>query len=187
LQQASTENSRGPIIATHPIDADLAARLERTIHLLTKRVYSPSLRTMHPEAPDKLEKGSFVVLSTLETQGQMRPSDLATTVCLDLSTVSRHLSYFEQLGLVIREPDPDDRRASRISLTERGRTGLASIRAARTSLLDSVFQSWPNADRDELSRLLERLDNDLMALPNPAAHSAAPIPSLSLETPVTSA
>ena len=69
------------------------------------------------------------------------------------------MSYFEQLGLIARDPDPVDRRASRISLTDRGRAGLAAIRAARSRLLDSVFAAWPAADRAEFHRLLDGSDS----------------------------
>jgi DNA-binding MarR family transcriptional regulator len=171
-------------------NADLVTRLERAMHAINKRVYAPSMRALRDAvheasatssadpaegAPrtERLDKGSVLVLSVLDERGELRSSDLATIVDLDLSTVSRHVSYFEQLGLVTREPDPGDRRASRVSLTPKGRSGLTAIRAARAALLDSVFATWTRADRAEFNRLLERLQADLTDLSANAAGTPA--------------
>jgi DNA-binding MarR family transcriptional regulator len=162
----------GPMTST-PTEAELVARLERTVHSLTKRVYAPSLRALYEsDQPDKLDKGSMILLASIDEHGELRPSDLAVLVSLDLSTVSRHLSYFEQLDLIARTPDPLDRRASRITLTDRGRAGLAAIRATRSAWLDSVFAGWPANDRGEFYRLLTQLGEGLAALPTPARTSA---------------
>jgi DNA-binding MarR family transcriptional regulator len=162
-------------IASHT-EAELVARLERTVHSLTKRVYAPSLRALYesdqPDKLDKLDKGSMILLATIDEHGELRPSDLAVLVSLDLSTVSRHLSYFEQLDLIARTPDPLDRRASRITLTDRGRAGLAAIRATRTAWLDSVFAGWSATDRSEFYRLLTQLGEGLAALPTATRTSA---------------
>jgi DNA-binding MarR family transcriptional regulator len=165
-------------IASHT-EAELVARLERTVHSLTKRVYAPSLRALYEsdqpdklDKLDKLDKGSMILLATIDEHGELRPSDLAVLVSLDLSTVSRHLSYFEQLDLIARTPDPLDRRASRITLTDRGRAGLAAIRATRTAWLDSVFAGWSATDRSEFYRLLTQLGEGLAALPTATRTSA---------------
>jgi DNA-binding MarR family transcriptional regulator len=156
-------------------DSELVSRLERTLHALSKRVYSPTIRALYAALEphsgstisEKLDKGSIIVLATLDERGQLRLSDLAAVVDLDLSTVSRHVSYFEQLGLIERATDPGDRRASLVSITDRGRAGLTAIRGARTVLLDSVFSSWSSDDRREFHRLLGRLQTDVAALPGP--------------------
>ncbi len=142
--------------------SELVTGLERTVHTLNRRVYGPSLRAFYShEKIDRADKGSFIVLATLNDRGQLRPSELAGFVALDLSTVSRHVSYFEQLEMVAREPDPDDRRASRITITDKGRAALTAVRAARSDVLDAVFATWPAADRAEFTRLLDRLQEDL--------------------------
>jgi DNA-binding MarR family transcriptional regulator len=165
----------GPMTPT-PTEAELVARLERTVHSLTKRVYAPSLRALYesdqPDKIDKLDKGSMILLASIDEHGELRPSDLAVLVSLDLSTVSRHLSYFEQLDLIARTPDPLDRRASRITLTDRGRAGLAAIRATRSAWLDSVFGAWSATDRGEFYRLLTQLGEGLAALPTPTRTNA---------------
>jgi DNA-binding MarR family transcriptional regulator len=136
--------------------SELVVRLEATFRTLGKRIYLPSMRRLRALHPT-LDKVSFPLLAALEFTEGLRPSDLAAAVDLDLSTVSRHLSQLEQLGLVSRRPDGDDRRASRISLTPVGHESLRTVLAVRAELLDSVLMGWSDHDRGQLLALLDRL------------------------------
>jgi DNA-binding MarR family transcriptional regulator len=136
--------------------ADLASRLELTFRLLGKRIYRTSARQLRADNPG-LDQASVPLLATLDEQGDARPSDLAAALELDLSTVSRQLRQLERLGLVARRPDGEDGRACRINLTEQGRQSLSILRARRAAMLAEVFHGWPDADRQDLLRLLDRL------------------------------
>jgi DNA-binding MarR family transcriptional regulator len=151
---------------------DLAARLELTFQLLGKRIYLPSVRHLRATNPG-LDKASVPLLAALIDRADVRPSDLAVALELDLSTVSRQLHHLEQLGLVTRRPDGDDGRASRISLTPQGRDNLEFVRANRAATLDEVFRDWPADERQHLLTLLDRLLTGLTALPGPASSAAS--------------
>lgn len=154
-----------------PAVDDLVGRLELAFRLLGKRVYFPSLRTLHG-----VDKASFPLLAFLEEHGQARPSDAATALELDLSTVSRQVRHLEALGLLHRRPDDVDGRACQVSLTEQGRTGLGVVRATRNHLLDAVLVDWPDTDRADLLRLLDRLLTGVRDLTTPAAPDAVQPP-----------
>jgi DNA-binding MarR family transcriptional regulator len=108
----------------------------------------------------------------MEDQGELRPSDIATALELDQSTVSRQLRQLEQVGLVARRADSADGRVSQIRLTDEGRSSLAAVRATRARMLDDVFAGWPEADRRQLNALLERLLDGLAALPTTSSSTA---------------
>jgi DNA-binding MarR family transcriptional regulator len=150
--------------ALQPPGSDLAARLELTFRLLGRRVYRTSPGQLRAVCPG-LDKASLPLLAALEDHDEVRPSDVAAAVELDLSTVSRHLRQMEQFGLVERRPDGADGRACRIRLTARGRQSLSAVRASRAATLDDVFRGWPDVDRRRMQRLLDRLLADLAALP----------------------
>src|SRR5690606_26769951 len=71
--------------------------------------------------PSRIE---FSVLVHLARTDGLRLTDLAEAEGLDPSTMSRRLATLGDQGLVRREPDPDDRRASRLHLTPEGRECL---------------------------------------------------------------
>ncbi|MHB8593804.1 MAG: MarR family winged helix-turn-helix transcriptional regulator, partial [Acidimicrobiales bacterium] len=88
--------------------------------------------------PDALGEGEHVDRSGYwamarldEAAGPVRISDLAVTLDLDLSTVSRQVRHLVDTGLVTREADPGDGRACLVGLSDRGRAVLDAVRAAR--------------------------------------------------------
>ncbi|MDT4922781.1 MAG: hypothetical protein QOG01_494 [Pseudonocardiales bacterium] len=147
-----------------PAASDLALRLESAFRLLGKRIYLPSVHEMRALNRD-LDRASIPLLAALEERDDLRPSDVAAAVELDLSTVSRQLRQLEMMGLVTRRPDSVDGRARRLTLTTEGRQALQRIRGSRAAMLDEVFHDWPEAERAGLLRLLDRLLVGLNALP----------------------
>jgi DNA-binding MarR family transcriptional regulator len=92
-------------------------------------------------------------------------SDLAICCGLDASTVSRHAKNLEDQGLVARSGDPQDRRASRLELTDAGRSYIAEHMALRARLLGDALAGWPDDDRNDFLRLTQRLASSLTTVP----------------------
>ncbi|MFH8342483.1 MarR family winged helix-turn-helix transcriptional regulator [Streptomyces sp. AM6-12] len=103
-----------------------------------------------------------VLLARLVTYGRRRATDLAADVFLDLSTVSRQVRSLVDRGLVERHPDPEDRRGSLLSATEAGRAAYQSAVRRREAELTRLLEPWPAEDRTLLTRLLKRLNDDLV-------------------------
>jgi DNA-binding MarR family transcriptional regulator len=101
------------------------------------------------------------VLHMVEERGPLRLTALADAAMLDASTVSRHVQHLEAAGHLARTTDPDDRRATRIEVTDSGRALLREALAARGRRLDDALAGWSAADRAKLARLLSRLAEDM--------------------------
>ena len=74
-----------------------------------------------------------------------------------------------------RRPDPVDRRAKLVAITDAGRTALDAANATWERLLTQIFGSLSQADRETLLRLLGSLDEaaeQLIAAPGAPAVSA---------------
>jgi DNA-binding MarR family transcriptional regulator len=102
-------------------------------------------------------------LATLKRSGPMRVSALAAEIGLDVSTASRHVSRLEGDGLIARTPDPDDNRATRLALTEAGAERFAAHIRHRTEVLRAATENWPQADLTALTKLIDRLADDIGA------------------------
>jgi DNA-binding MarR family transcriptional regulator len=61
--------------------------------------------------------------------------------------------------LVERLPDPHDRRATLVRLTDQGTELGAAIRAARSAEAEGFFSKICESDRAELARILRQLRN----------------------------
>jgi MarR family transcriptional regulator, organic hydroperoxide resistance regulator len=61
------------------------------------------------------------ILTCLWEQDGVNVKDLSKQLLLDSSSLTGHLDRLERRGLVRRRDDPEDRRAVRVFLTEKGR------------------------------------------------------------------
>ena len=110
------------------------------------------------------DKSVVLMLSHLMTLGPLRASDLSERACLDLSTVSRHLSSLEVDGYITRSPDPHDRRAQLLSVTPAGEKLVTRAREQRLGMLAQALDGWSDDDRSDLIRLTRRLADSLESL-----------------------
>lgn len=111
-------------------------------------------REVHPN----LEPNAYGLLLWLRRSGSTRLTDLASRLGIGKGTLSRQIHGLEGLGLVRRDPDPDDRRAAQISLTEEGTRRFDAARAARLGQMRRTMESWPQRDVEEFARLLHRFN-----------------------------
>ncbi len=88
----------------------------------------------------------------------MRPSDLAGRMKVTKQALNYLLGDLERLGYLERHPDPDDRRARRIALTDRGRELVPVIRGAVTDTERDWAASLGEARFAQLRELLVELN-----------------------------
>ncbi|MFF4251719.1 MarR family winged helix-turn-helix transcriptional regulator [Streptomyces sp. NPDC001663] len=70
-----------------------------------------------------ISRGEFDVLATLRRSGEpytLSPRELSATLMLTTGGMTGRLDKLERAGLLRRSPDPHDRRALQVTLTEEG-------------------------------------------------------------------
>lgn len=87
----------------------------------------------------------------------LRVSELASRLQIAPRSATEVADALEAAGLLIREPDPTDRRAVLLRTTERGREVAAAIRAVRQRHGADLLRDLGPAERAQLRALLERL------------------------------
>src|SRR5215471_9873929 len=94
--------------------ADELGRLEQELGVLirrVKRVIGERARAVHPD----LQPASYLMLTYLASAGPQRSSVMSERFGVDKGAISRQVQHLQDLGLLVREPDPDDGRAMLIS------------------------------------------------------------------------
>lgn len=114
----------------------------------------------------RIDRAGVALLYMLESHGDLlRVTGIADLLGVDTPTVSRKVQQLEREGLVVREADAVDRRATRISLSSAGRVLLESVLAARRQWLDSLLDDWEASELEAFATMLRRfaasLDRDL--------------------------
>jgi DNA-binding MarR family transcriptional regulator len=111
-----------------------------------------------------LESGWHDVLATLRRTGapfRLRPTDLTDATMLTSSGTTKRLDRLEQAGLIAREPDPDDRRGTLISLTPAGRRLIDKVTEAHLANEKRLVGALTAAERRQLADLLRKLQTGL--------------------------
>ena len=75
-------------------------------------------------------------------------------------------------GLAERRPDPTDRRAKLVAITDSGEAALDVANATRERLLKEIFGALSEADRETFLRLLDGLDEAARRLISASATDA---------------
>jgi DNA-binding MarR family transcriptional regulator len=89
--------------------------------------------------------------------GPLRLSELAERMGITAPTASRAVDGLVELGLLERLPDPADRRAVRIDMTEPGRKDVEGRKARAAAALEPAVAALSAQDRARLAALLARL------------------------------
>src|ERR671935_1182149 len=101
---------------------------------------------------DDLRPAHTAVFQHIETRGS-RLTDLAERAQITKQSMGYLVDYLEQRGYLERRPDPTDRRATLICLTERG---WDQIRAA-LKIIAGIEQDWTRALGKQRMRELREL------------------------------
>jgi DNA-binding MarR family transcriptional regulator len=99
----------------------------------------------------------FRALRVLMRQDAMRPSELSEHLRIAPRSTTEVLDGLEAKGLVERQPDPQDRRATLVVPTARGTDVGANISSATGSDAERVFDRLSPTDRAHLARILRTL------------------------------
>lgn len=123
-----------------------------------------AVRQRSPRAHPRVDPIGYPMMFNLTDQPR-RVSEIAERVYLDVSTVSRHVSALTAEGLIAKVPDPSDRRAHVLTLTDAGRAMLADLRRQRDAWLAEVVAEWSDEDLATFDSLLRRFADDVEAHP----------------------
>ncbi|MGP3918948.1 MarR family winged helix-turn-helix transcriptional regulator [Nonomuraea sp. 10N515B] len=94
------------------------------------------------------------LLTALHQRPESRMRDLADALGVSGRAVTPLVDALESDGLITRKPDPADRRAFRLTLTDAGLGAIDQIARLQQQVSEDIFSGMPAEDRRELARLL---------------------------------
>ncbi|MEW9701722.1 MarR family winged helix-turn-helix transcriptional regulator [Paenibacillus sp. SI8] len=140
--------------ASSPSAGMVLEMLIRTTHQLHLQ-FETHLSTL--DIPAYLTGPRLRLLVAISEAGKIRMSELAAKLGISPRTVTQFVDSLEQENLLIRIPDPDDRRATFLQLTESAPPLMIKARAAMSESAELVLASIPPEARAQLLGLLNQL------------------------------
>ena len=140
--------------ASEPADPGLLALAEDFREALRHSVYL--VRRL--DADGELSAAQLSMLKMLldagPAAGGVRVGEIARNLGVKVPSATEQIIKLERAGLARREPDPDDSRAVRVTLTDAGLAAVASANERRNAVMAGVLSSLSDEDRAALAAAL---------------------------------
>ena len=131
-------------------------RVEAEFSEIAQRFHRIITRNAELMSPGLLP-GAYKVFTSIVRHGPVKASELADRMMLDKGQLSRMIGTLEERGLVVRTPDPTDRRAQLLEATAEAKERLDEVRGPREQGLFRELRAWPIEDVERLATLLHTL------------------------------
>ena len=140
--------------ASEPADPGLLALAEDFREALRHSIYL--VRRL--DADGELSAAQLSMLKMLldagHAAGGVRVGEIARNLGVKVPSATELIIKLERAGLARREPDPDDSRAVRVTLTDAGLAAVASANERRNAVMAGVLSSLSDEDRAALAAAL---------------------------------
>ena len=132
------------------------AQLADLLHRMTRRLRRAQAERLAPIGLTPAQERALRMITRSEEPPRM--TELADHLGIAPRSVTTVVDALEEAGLVRREVDPQNRRAIRLHLTDRGMAVRDEMREARRRAAEDLFAPLTAEDRKALGDLLSLLD-----------------------------
>lgn len=108
--------------------------------------------------------GHFGYLMNLYREEGVSQDTLSRNLNVDKATTTRAVMKLESLGYIQRIPDPDDKRAYRVYLTERGRDIEPYVRKVLKNWAELITEGFNDEEKKIAYALLKRMAENAILL-----------------------
>lgn len=144
-----------------PVDSSsVCNKVPESMGMLLALVRAELVRALEQELARQgmdLRFSHFQVITLLYGLGPMSAGELARALSRDGGAITRLLDQLEEKGCLCRKPDPQDRRALRIELTDTGKTLCRQVKGCKKRVLDVAQSSLTDDEREHLIDYLQRI------------------------------
>jgi DNA-binding MarR family transcriptional regulator len=133
-------------------------QLADLLHRLTRRLRRGQARQLAPLGLTPAQERALRVIARSDEPRRM--TELAEQLGIVPRSLTTVIDALEEAGLVRREVDSRNRRATLVHLTEKGSAVRDDMREARRRAAEDLFAPLTGADREALARLLTIMDSE---------------------------
>lgn len=146
---------RATLAMIRSMDPGPSTNLSESFMAVARRIRRSHMSALEPFGLNPSQSRALHVLA--REQESMRLRDLAEHLRIVARSATDIVDSLEAAQLVMRQPDPSDRRAVLVTLTDTGRALLDRIDDARRQVSSEMFDGLESAERVELNRLLGKI------------------------------
>ncbi|OME83118.1 MarR family transcriptional regulator [Paenibacillus sp. FSL A5-0031] len=150
----------------NPLPIDIIHVLMRATHYI-QREFETQLSALN--MPYQITGPRLRLLSVVFKAGKIRMNELASELGIKARTVTDFVDALERDKLLIRIPDPTDRRATLLELTELAQANISQVLAFQAEIAEQLLSNFSTEQRQQFFDLLLQLIEN-KDISNPSAH-----------------
>lgn len=135
----------------------LEKSLGYTICTIARKIHQ---NLTHKFAPYNITPEQWVVLNQIHINKNISQKKLADIIQKDPNNVKVLIDKLEQKNLIIRTPNPNDKRAFSLSTTNKGIDLIQTLTKLDTSVISDVEKSLSPQENITLLKLLSKIENN---------------------------
>ena len=139
-------------------------KLESVLFYQIEQAMRQSVRYTHrvfSEANVDLTKDQWLVLKKVNDEDSVSPLEIARLLGKEAASMTRILDILERKGLLIRSPNPADRRSSIISATPSGEQLFQQVLPLVQGIRDQAVSGFSSAEIQQLKNALQKISDNL--------------------------
>ncbi|RTR26738.1 MarR family transcriptional regulator [Robertmurraya yapensis] len=137
-----------------PDQSNLDLRLFRVWMKASKAIMENIIKDVESH---NLSRENFMILELLYSKGPHPVQKISEIFSIPSGSITYVVDKLEKKSLVARQPNPNDRRASNVVLTEEGRTLFDEIFPKHVATISQNFSSITDDEKVQLIELLKRV------------------------------
>ena len=164
-----TDHDSNTAANTGEIAADETARETRLFAVLRRsHIFSSVVREiletrlLEETSPLPLTISQFHILKLMTVTGRHQIGEISTFLGVSAPAVTKSVDKLEGLGLVMRVPSEDDRRATWLAPSLKGKRLVEKYEELKAKRLHPILDTFPAEDLERFSEMLERVSVALL-------------------------
>ena len=134
---------------------------ESKLNLSTLIVFSRAENIIHRLEYETIKESGltvaqFAVLEVLYNKGDLRIQEIIEKILTTSGNITVVIKNLEKENLVIKTPDPNDKRAAIISITEKGKEIIEGILPKHIENINNIFNVLSDEEKITLKNILKK-------------------------------
>ena len=136
----------------------------RLIRVWLKASQAITENTLKDIESHNLSRENFMILELLYSKGPHPVQKISETFSIPSGSITYVVDKLEKKGLVERQPNPNDRRASNVVITEEGRALFDEIFPKHVATISENVSFITNEEKEQLITLLKKIGLGVQSL-----------------------
>lgn len=138
--------------------SELNSVLQENIRIMAQVITEICQRNTRKQVSNHtLSRNQCYILKVLHTSGEFLISDLARILDISSAATSKNIDRLEQLGYVVRQAHPGDRRSLEVKLLKKGHLVVTEINDLTTQKLKPLMGQFSQDEKVQLLDFLRRI------------------------------